>query len=149
MTDIAYKRKLTKALFREARSYCTWQEMAEAAVALRAELEEARLLVERLANGTPGMVSDNGFVKAVDIRAAQQYLIAHPAGMSEQLVQLSADMAVFYNVDQGEVIGNLQSAMTGYTRSLREYGIVLSDTNIKLEALALGIVLIVHFFPIW
>jgi hypothetical protein len=61
------------------------------------------------------------------------------AGMSEQLVQLSADMAVFYNVDQGEVIGNLRSAMTGYTRSLREYGIVLSDTAIKQEALALGI----------
>ena len=84
MTDIAYKRKLTKALFGEARSYCTWQEMAEAAVALREELKEARLLVERLANGTPGMVSDNGFVKAVDIRAAQQYLIAHPAGIREE-----------------------------------------------------------------
>jgi hypothetical protein len=41
-------------------------------------LDEARKVIGRLANGHEGMVSDNGFVKAVDIRAAQLYLANHP-----------------------------------------------------------------------
>lgn len=61
------------------------------------------------------------------------------ADMSIQLVKLAEDLASFNNLNTADVVRDLQSALVGNTETLRKYGVVAQETQIKQEALALGL----------
>ena len=67
--------------------------------------------------------------------------IARDAGklMSMQLTALSGDMASFYNVSQEMANTALNSIFTGETESLKKFGIVLTEANLKEYAMSQGI----------
>ena len=67
--------------------------------------------------------------------------IARDAGklMSMQLTALSGDMASFYNVSQEVANTALNSIFTGETETLKKFGIVLTEANLKEYALSQGI----------
>ena len=59
--------------------------------------------------------------------------------MSLQLTALAGDMASFYNVEQDVAQTALNSVFTGETESLKKFGIVLTEANLKAFALSRGI----------
>lgn len=59
--------------------------------------------------------------------------------MSTSLVQLSADMASFSNTSQSMAQTALASVFTGETESLKQYGIVMTETNLQQFAMQQGI----------
>jgi len=60
------------------------------------------------------------------------------AEMSLALTGLSGDVASFYNITQEEAAYKLQSVFTGETESLRELGVVMTQTNLQQYALRNG-----------
>lgn len=62
------------------------------------------------------------------------------ADMSTSLTELAADLASFNNTSIDEALGALQSGITGETEPLKRYGVVLNETRIQQEALALGLI---------
>ena len=58
--------------------------------------------------------------------------------MSTQLTQLTGDVASFYNLDQGEAFTKLKSVFTGETESLKDLGVVMTQTALDQFALANG-----------
>lgn len=61
------------------------------------------------------------------------------AGVSMQLVQLSADMASFKNTSQEMAQTALAAIFTGETETLKKYGIVMTETNLEEFARTQGI----------
>jgi len=61
------------------------------------------------------------------------------AEMSTTLTQLAADLASFNNTSVEDAINALRSGLSGETEPLKRYGIVLQDTRLRAEALALGL----------
>ena len=59
--------------------------------------------------------------------------------MSLALTGLSADMASFYNKDQATTATALNSVFTGETETLKQFGIVMTETNLEAFALSQGI----------
>ena len=59
--------------------------------------------------------------------------------MSLQLTALAGDMASFYNVSEEVAQTALNSIFTGETETLKKFGIVLTETNLKAFALSRGI----------
>lgn len=59
--------------------------------------------------------------------------------MALQLTALAGDMASFYNVSQEVAQTALNSIFTGETETLKKFGIVLTETNLKAFALSKGI----------
>jgi hypothetical protein len=59
--------------------------------------------------------------------------------MSVRVVKLAQDLATFNGMNTSDVIGAIQSSMMGYTRELRQFGVVADDTTIKSKALAMGL----------
>ena len=59
--------------------------------------------------------------------------------MSLMLTQLAGDMASFYNVEQDIAKTALDSVFTGETESLKKFGVVLTEANLKAHALEKGI----------
>ena len=59
--------------------------------------------------------------------------------MSTTLTQLAGDVASFYNLDQGEAFNKLKSVFTGETESLKEIGIVMTQTALDAYAMEKGI----------
>lgn len=59
--------------------------------------------------------------------------------MALQLTALAGDMASFYNVSEEVAQTALNSIFTGETESLKKFGIVLTETNLKAFALSRGI----------
>lgn len=59
--------------------------------------------------------------------------------MSTSLAKLAIDMASFSNSTDEEAFNALRSGITGETEPLKRFGIVLTDTNLKLFALEKGI----------
>ena len=60
-------------------------------------------------------------------------------GLSKAIVTLGMDIASFSNRADAEVIHNLQSALTGQTRAVLQYGIVVNEAAVKQELLRMGI----------
>lgn len=60
------------------------------------------------------------------------------ASMAETLTGLSGDVASFYNISQDEAYTKLKSVFTGETESLKELGIVMTQTALDEYALANG-----------
>lgn len=73
--------------------------------------------------------------------AERQYgkLTGSMAEMSVNLTKLTADIASFYDVEQSAVAEDLYSVFTGQTRSLRQYGIDLTEVNLKEWAMKKGL----------
>lgn len=61
------------------------------------------------------------------------------AKMSTSITQLAIDLASFNNLETGDVVKDLQSALVGNTETLRKYGVVAQEAQIKQEALNLGL----------
>lgn len=61
------------------------------------------------------------------------------AELTQTVTGLTLDLAEFNNVPVEEMQGAIQSLLTGNTRAMKQYGIVVDDAAIKAEALALGI----------
>lgn len=59
--------------------------------------------------------------------------------MAVALTGLSADMASFYNVEQDVAATALKSVFTGETETLKQFGIVMTEANLKAFALQQGI----------
>lgn len=59
--------------------------------------------------------------------------------MAVTLTALSADMASFYNINQGEARTALSSVFTGETETLKRYGILLTEVNLQEYARQQGI----------
>lgn len=58
--------------------------------------------------------------------------------MSTTLTQLSGDVASFYNITQDEAYTKLKSVFTGETESLKDLGIVMTQTALDSFAMAKG-----------
>lgn len=58
--------------------------------------------------------------------------------MSTALTQLSGDVASFYNLSQDEAYTKLKSVFTGETESLKDLGVVMTQTALDSYALAKG-----------
>jgi hypothetical protein len=59
--------------------------------------------------------------------------------MAINLTKLSGDMASFYNVSQDVAETALHSVFTGETETLKRFGIVMTEANLKAFALSQGI----------
>ena len=60
--------------------------------------------------------------------------------MSTSLVQLASDLASFNNTSTDEALLALRSGLSGETEPLKKFGVALSDTRLKTEALAMGLI---------
>lgn len=60
------------------------------------------------------------------------------ADMSMSLVELSADLSSFQNISLEQSQNALKSIFTGETESLKNLGIVMTDTNLKAYAMSKG-----------
>ena len=58
---------------------------------------------------------------------------------SKDTVNLSSDLASFYNADPSEVVTALGAALRGESEPMRKFGVLLNDQTLKAEAMALGI----------
>lgn len=58
--------------------------------------------------------------------------------MSTALTQLSGDVASFYNITQDEAFTKLKSVFTGETETLKDLGVVMTQTALDSYALATG-----------
>lgn len=61
------------------------------------------------------------------------------AGMSKDLVKLAVDVASFNNATDQNVIRDFTSALVGNHETVRKYGILISQSAMETEALAMGI----------
>ncbi len=61
------------------------------------------------------------------------------AQLSEQLTQLSADLASFNDKADAETIEALQSALVGNHETMKRYGVILTQTRLDQELLNMGI----------
>lgn len=59
--------------------------------------------------------------------------------MAIALTGLSADVASFYNITQDEAATKLKSVFTGETETLKDLGVVMTQTNLEQYALTKGI----------
>jgi len=67
------------------------------------------------------------------------YSSKQSAKMSEQMVQLAADLASFNNVPVDQVFTALQAGIGGATRGLKKYGIIIDANALKQKAFAMGL----------
>jgi len=62
------------------------------------------------------------------------------AKLSNEFVKLSSDIANFNNQKTEDVLSNIQSALAGQYRSLKQYGIVITDADLKQKAFNMGLI---------
>lgn len=61
------------------------------------------------------------------------------AYMSIDIVKLAADLGSFNNIDPTEMLGKLQSGLVGEIEPLRSVGILMSEAQVKAQAMAMGL----------
>lgn len=61
------------------------------------------------------------------------------AGMSEDIVQLSSDLASFNNLDTADVLEKIRAGLTGESEPLKSLGVNINEALIKQKALTLGL----------
>jgi len=59
---------------------------------------------------------------------------------STEMVELSSDMASFFNTEPEEAITAIGAAFRGETEPIRKYGVMLDDATMRQKALELGLV---------
>src|SRR3546814_11380927 len=61
------------------------------------------------------------------------------ADMSQIFAQLAQDLGSFYNVDTDTAIQKLRSGLSGESEPLRDFGVFLTEANVKAKALEMGL----------
>ncbi len=61
------------------------------------------------------------------------------AGLSQQMVQMAADLASFNNVSVDEAITAIRSGLSGEMEPLKRFGITLSDVRLRAELTSQGV----------
>lgn len=61
------------------------------------------------------------------------------AAMSQDIVQLAADMASFNNEDPSDMLDRIRSGLVGEAEPLRRFGVLLDEASVKNEAYRLGL----------
>ena len=61
-------------------------------------------------------------------------------GFSTDLVQLSSDMASFFNTSPEDAITAIGAALRGESEPIRRYGVLLNEATLQQRALSLGII---------
>jgi hypothetical protein len=64
---------------------------------------------------------------------------ARAATMSEAMLKLAGDVAAFNHVPIGDALDALERGLAGKTKGLLQYGIAITEADIKQKAFALGI----------
>src|SRR3546814_7422923 len=59
--------------------------------------------------------------------------------MSQIFAQLAQDLGSFYNVDTETAIQKLRSGQSGESEPLRDFGVFLTEANVKAKALEMGL----------
>lgn len=99
----------------------------------------------KMANTITGAtgLSKNAFLEQVSLYGAMAKAMGvsteQTMEMSEQLTRLSADMSSFYNKDIEQVSTALKGVFTGETEALKEFGIVMTETNLQQFAKDIGV----------
>lgn len=67
--------------------------------------------------------------------------IAQPAAaaMSEEMLQLAADVGSFNNADPSEVVEAMGAAFRGESEPIRRFGVMLDEASVKAKAMELGL----------
>lgn len=100
----------------------------------------------KMANTITGAtgLSKNAFLEQVSLYGSMAKAIGlstdQTIEMSEQLTRLSADMSSFYNKDIEQVSTALKGVFTGETEALKEFGIMMTETDLKEFAKDQGLV---------
>jgi len=68
------------------------------------------------------------------------YARGRAADLSKNIIELAVDVASFNNASDPEVINSFTSAIVGNHEAVRKYGIVMTEAQLKLEALESGII---------
>lgn len=58
--------------------------------------------------------------------------------LSTSLTELSVDLGSFRNLDTAKVMEDIQSAMVGQHRTMRKYGVIITETRMKQHAITKG-----------
>lgn len=74
-----------------------------------------------------------------DMATSMGFSDAAAADMSKTLVALAADLASFKNISIDEASTALKSVFTGETESLKNLGVVMTETNLKSYAMSQGL----------
>ena len=74
-----------------------------------------------------------------DMATSMGFSRQEAAEMSTQLVALAGDLASFKNVSLDQASTALKSIFTGETETLKNLGVVMTDTNLQAYAMAEGI----------
>jgi hypothetical protein len=61
------------------------------------------------------------------------------AALSKNVVELASKLAIFNGQPTAQVLSNIQSGLVGITRSVRQYGILITEVNTAQEAVNLGL----------
>lgn len=61
------------------------------------------------------------------------------AEMSKTFAVLAQDLASFYNVAESDALQKLRSGLSGESEPLRDFGVFLTEANVKAKALELGL----------
>jgi len=144
-----------KVAFASAAIYKFTQGIKEAAKAA-SDLEEQTAKFKTVFRGSLGEANQD--VKnltdnfAMSEREAKEYMAAvqdllvpmgmmrsDAAGLSGEIVKLSADLGSFNNMPTADVMHNIESAMTGQYRAIRKYGVVLRDSDVRQRAVNDGL----------
>lgn len=67
------------------------------------------------------------------------FMRGEASDLSRQMVALATDIGSFNNQPTDRVLQAITSAMTGQTRSMMQYGVVIRQTDVEQEALNMGI----------
>lgn len=126
------------------------------AVDSASDLQEAQSKFDVVFRGQRALAEDWADVLvdsyAMSKREASQYLssiqdLLVPMGMaadsagllSDQVVQLAVDLGSFNNQSTSKVMEDYESALVGNYETMKKYGVVLNETTVQAEALAMGL----------
>jgi hypothetical protein len=120
-SDLGEQMNVVKVQFEDAApKVLQFAKAAESIGIAKAEALEA-------AAGFGGMLDAAGFVNK------------EAAEMSIRMVKLAGDMASFRNQDPSEMLDRLRGGLAGEAEPLRRFGVFLSENEVKLKAVELGI----------
>lgn len=89
-----------------------------------------------------GIVDDEIKESVITFGALSQKLVptqGEAAKMSETMAQLAVDVASFNRIPVAEATDKLRAALTGSTKGLKEFGILITDQEVKQKALDMGL----------
>jgi hypothetical protein len=73
-----------------------------------------------------------------NVFTAMGFSIQQAAGLSVTIAKLGTDIASFHDIADSDAVDRLSSALVGNHEALRSLGIVVTETAVKQELLAMG-----------